>query len=298
MKDAPIQFTSENQLKSFLFENYLNQIKNFFRDEKQAMRFLSAVMADVQRNRKLLECTPISIVNSYITMAQFGFLPSGVSGEAYVLPYANNRKVGEKWEKVMEAQFQLGYQGLATLFYKAGVEKITSGIVREKDKTTFINGELRHEVDHTLSRDERGKVVGAYVIITYKGKEIPKYMNWKDILEHGKRFSKSYDPKGKFSPWNPDNDPEGWMGIKTVLKQAAKLVPKNETINQAIAEDNKDSVISDRLESAEKLSSGLKMGSILKSNDEAKEAKKPEEGKDEVPLAEGNADAVEEGGPF
>lgn len=282
-----------NNLRSFLATNYLTQIKNFFGNEKQAMKFLSSVTADMQRNPKLQECTLMSVVNSYITMAQLGFMPSGVSGEAYVLPYMNSKKVGTGYVKVLEAQCQVGYQGLATLFYKAGVEKITAGIVYEKDKTSFVNGVLRHEVDITLSRADRGAAVGAYVVITFNGNDIPKYMNGKDIIDHAKRFSKSYDPDGKFSPWNPENDPERWMWVKTVLKQAAKLVPKNETINNAIAIDNKDSVIADRLEAAEKESRGLKMGNLLKHGNE-KASEKGSQSQDEVHVTEGGEG--EEGG--
>ena len=84
--DLKIVIKSENDLKKFLATNYMNQIKNFFGDEKQAMRFLSGVMSAVQRLPKLLECEPMSIINSFMTMAQLGLMPSDVSGEAYVLP--------------------------------------------------------------------------------------------------------------------------------------------------------------------------------------------------------------------
>ena len=54
------------------------------------------------------------------------------------------------------------------------------------------------------------------------------------------------------------------MYKKTVLKQLGKLLPKNETIMRAIAEDNKDSVIGDRLEGAMKDSQALTMGAAEK----------------------------------
>jgi len=261
----PEKLNNQNELKVFLAKNYMAQIKNFFGDEKQAMKFLSSVMADVQRNPKLMECTPSSLVNSYITMAQMGFMPSGISGEAYVLPY--------KKGYVMEAQLQVGYQGLVTLYYGAGVDKITSGIVREKDKTTLINGELTHEVDLSLSQEERGKPIGAYVTAIFRGEKSTKYMNGKDIVEHAKKYSKSYDPVGKYSPWNPDNDRELWMWVKTVIKQH-KLLPKNEKINQALNLDNTDSRISDV---KEKLNGGeLTMGGFLANNNNENTKKDPD----------------------
>jgi recombination protein RecT len=268
---------NETDLKLFLQKNYMAQIKNFMGDEKRALKFLSSMMADMQRNPKLKECVPMTVINAYMVMAQLGFMPSGVSGEAYVIPYANNRKVGERYEKVLEAQFQLGYQGLVTLFYQAGVSKISSGIVREKDKVEIVNGLVRHEVDFRLSNSERGAPIGAYAIAVFRGEETSVYMNAKDIIAHAKKFSKSYDETGKYSPWNPENDPELWMWKKTCLKQS-KLLPKNEILNKAIALDNEDSTISD-IKNKELLESdSLRMGKFLKNEKENKETSKEETG--------------------
>lgn len=255
MSNEIMAFKNDLDLASFLNKNYLTQIKNFFSDESKALKFLSSVRSDVMRNPKLLECSPMSIVNSYMTMAQLGFMPSNVSGESYVLPYNSNAG--------MQAQFQLGYQGLVTLFYQSGVEKVTSDIVRKNDKTSFINGELSHEIDLTKSNAQRGEPVGAYVTITFKGVKNTKYMNAVDILAHGKKFSKSFNLTGQYSPWNPANDPELHMWRKTVLKQLAKNIPKNEIINKAISMDNQDSIIADRVEAALAESKKLELGNNL-----------------------------------
>lgn len=234
-----IAIRNANDLKLFLAKNYLNQVKNFFGDEKQAMKFLSSVMADVQKNPKLMECEPISLVNSYMTMAQLGLMPSGVSGEAYVLPYKKNKKVGSGWVSTMQAQFQLGYQGLITLFYKAGGQGIRAEIIRENDKFTYINGVAHHEIDWRLSNEERGKAIAVMAAATVNGLELVKVMNVKDVLAFGKKFSKSFD--SEHTPWDEENDPELWMLKKTVLKQLGKMMPKNETISKALSADNVDS---------------------------------------------------------
>ena len=260
------KFGDSNELKAVLAHSYQKQIENFFGDNKKALEFLSNVIATTQKVPELLECTPVSLINSFITMAQLKLMPSSVSGEAYVLPY-KNKKAG-----IVEAQFQLGYQGLVTLFYRANVEKIVADIIRQNDKSSLVDGEIKHEIDITLSREERGKAIGAYVKITYRGAERSVYMNGKDILAHGKKFSKSFN--SEYSPWNEDRDPELWMWKKTVLKQASKLLPKNEVINQAISADNKDSFIGDRLEPAIKESESLKMSNLL--IDDKKENSKKE----------------------
>jgi len=224
------KFNSEKDLKIVLASNYQNQLNNYLGKEK-ALKFLSAVISSVQRNPVLLDCEPTSVINSFITMAELNLMPSEVSGEAYVLPY----------NKV--AQFQLGYQGLVTLFYRAGAKSITAEIVYEKDDFTQENGEIKHKADPF--NDDRGKAIGAYVIVELQaGGKIKEAMSKKQILDMGKRFSKSFT--SKYSPWKEENDPRLWMWKKTVLKQVAKLVPKNETIYKAIAEDNKNSNVEER----------------------------------------------------
>jgi hypothetical protein len=56
------------------------------------------------------------------------------------------------------------------------------------------------------------------------------------------------------------------MWKKTVLKQIAKLIPKNEAILHAIAEDNKDGNVDERIAKAKVEAESLKMGSLLKLN--------------------------------
>lgn len=250
-------FRNELDLKKVLAGEYRKQIENFFGDPQKALAFLSGVVAAVQRTPDLLKCEPTTVINSFMIMAQLRFMPSAVSGEAFVLPYQKGQGSG-----VYEAQFQLGYQGLVTLLYRAGAQQVVAELVRKNDTFRIINGSVQHEVDPFKTREERGDVVGAYAIITTQtGGKVEKFMRAEEIEAHAKKFSKSYS--SKYSPWNAENDPEGWMPRKTVLKQAAKLAPKNESLNLAIAEDNKDSIIADRLDKAKEESSSLTMGSLL-----------------------------------
>lgn len=267
-----ITIKSETDLKVFLAKNYMNQIKNFFGDEQQAMKFLSSAMASVQKTPELLNCSPMTLINSLMTMAQLGLMPSDVSGEAYILPYGG------------KAQFQLGYQGIITLFYRAGGQSVRAEVVRKNDKFTYINGVMNHEIDITKSNEERGDVIAAYAVAKVGDQEISKAMNIADIMTY-KEFSKAKD--SKYSPWNSNLDPENWMIKKTVLKQLAKLLPKNETINKALSEDNKESIVS----KSETLldESKLSMKNLIKSpNENKKDDKNGKEDKDATPNAEGN----------
>lgn len=294
MTNRDVAFSSELDLKATLAKEYMKQINNYFGDEKKALKFLSSVAAAVQRNPKLLQCTSASVVNSFMIMAQLELMPSDVSGEAYVIPYDNNKKIGNAWVKVLEAQFQLGYQGLVTLFYRAGAKEIIAEIVRAKDQFSYINGVIDHR-PNVFS--DRGEAIGAYVIVKLSsGGSVTKAMSREEIMEIAEKFSKSYKAEKKDkSPWMEANDPQLWMWRKTVLKQAAKLVPKNERIVQAIAEDNKDSIIADRLDAAKEESKGLTMGNLVKQDEKDKEKTGPEKGKKQAAAAEGAAPDTEEG---
>ncbi|MBU2025180.1 MAG: recombinase RecT [Patescibacteria group bacterium] len=262
------QLTTINDLKQVLAGEYQKAIVNYFGDQKKAMKFLSGVVSAVQRNPKLLECSGTSVINSFMTMAQLELMPSDVSGEAYVIPYKG------------QAQFQLGYQGLVTLFYRAGAKSITAEIVRKKDKFNYTNGVIKHSPD--FFADDRGPAIGAYVIVELQaGGKVSKVMKKDDIVGIGKKFSKSF--KTDYTPWKEANDPELWMWKKTVLKQAAKLVPKNETIFKAIAEDNKESNVANRMEKAKEESKSLAMGNFVKDeNKKDKTEAKPAEGDQEL----------------
>lgn len=266
------RLTPIDNLKLTLEHQYKRQIINYFGDDKRALKFLSGVISAVQKTPKLLECDSTSLLNSFMTMAQLELMPSDVSGEAYVLPYKNI------------AQFQLGYQGLVTLFYRAGVKSIAAEIVYKNDGFKYVNGVVEHTPD--FFSDNRGEAIGAYVIVELQqGGKVSKVMSAKEIMAIGQKFSKSF--KTDFTPWKTANDPERWMWKKTVLKQVAKLVPKNETIFRAISEDNKDSIISDRIAKAQEESSGLKMGNLIKPNNKPNEKNNPpkkEEIEEELPI--------------
>lgn len=210
------------------------QLENYLGTPKEALKFSSSVFETINKTPKLLECSIESVFSAFITCAQLKLYPSNAGGEAYVLPYGK------------EAQFQLGYQGLITLLLRTGlVENITTSIVREKDVFEYEEG-LEPKLIHkpNVMSNDRGNAIGCYAIAYIKGgtKQF-KVMNKDEILKF-KEFSKA--KSSDFSPWNK-NDPELWMWRKTVIKQLAKTLSKNEDVQKALEEDNKDSIISNQL---------------------------------------------------
>lgn len=225
-------------LKSTLATQHLKALNNFFEgDEKKTLKFLSAVAYCIQSTPKLLECTQESIISSFMKCAEYNLFPSSVSGEAYILPYERKSKVWENWVTTVEAQFQLGYQGIITLLFRAWVSSIYTDIVKKNDHLR-VTGWLNPNIEHEYALANRGDAIGVYVVCTLNGQKLWKYMAKDEVLAF-KEFSKS--KASEYSPWNPKNDPELNMWRKTAIKQISKILPKTPELILALEKDNDDS---------------------------------------------------------
>jgi phage RecT family recombinase len=220
--------TPIERLKILLASNeYMKQVDNYFRGNKEAsMIFLTSAVEYIRHNPKLLECDPTSLLTALMTAAQFRFMPSGVSGECYIIPYAR------------DAKFQLGYQGIVTLLWRTNkVKSIKAIIVYDNERFEYEEG-LTTKLVHTPTRfgEERGLPIGVYAVAeTTNGGKLFKVMTADQVMAI-KSMSKAKDKPD--SPWN-SKDPEKWMWQKTCLIQLAKLLPKSQELIKAIEEDYK-----------------------------------------------------------
>lgn len=207
--------------------NFTQTVANYYRgNESEALRFKTAAIDYIRRVPKLLECDPVSLLSAFVQSAQFRFLPSGVGGEAYVIPYGR------------EAKFQLGYQGIVTLLYRTGkVATITANIIYANDEFDYQEGLDAHLVHKpAMFGKPKGEAIGVYTVVQMIGGAKTFKVMDKDSIMGIKDLSKA---KGsKESPWNSDKDPELWMWKKTCLIQHGKLLPKTQELIKAIATDN------------------------------------------------------------
>ena len=102
-----------------LIQKSLNELGKAVPSCMNAERLVRIALTTIRLNPKLTECTPESFLGALFQSAQLGLEPN-VEGQAYILPYLNNKKItGEdgkiKWVKVLEAQFQIGYKGYIEL---------------------------------------------------------------------------------------------------------------------------------------------------------------------------------------
>jgi recombination protein RecT len=88
---------------------------------KRAGQFTTSLLAIVNSNPKIAECTPITIVQAALTAASMDLPINQNLGVAYIVPYAKNTKTFDPetkrdvWTKTMEAQFQMGWKGFVQL---------------------------------------------------------------------------------------------------------------------------------------------------------------------------------------
>jgi recombination protein RecT len=224
------KFQSQPDIKAALI-SYLG-------DENKLIKFVSSMRMCFAMNPKLKNCTPDSLRNVFLNCAEWGLYPSHVTGECYVIPYKD------------EATFQLGYQGMITLAYRAGVKHIDAQVVYENDVFEYeygLNQSLKHVPDKFSA--DRGKSIGAYAVATLdSGIQKFEIMSEADIFKHRAK-SQSWRSSQKYSPWNPENDPQLIMWRKTCLKQLFKMLPKTPVMQQAIAADIQGDIINMKSES-------------------------------------------------
>lgn len=224
-----------------LIEKRMDDIKKALPAVITPERFVRIATTAVSANPKLAEAaskSPMTFLGALMTAAQLGVEPNTPLGQAYLIPFNNSRLVDGTWVKVPEVTFQLGYQGIIDLCYRSGeVTMINAQVVYENDEFEYELG-LDQKLRHIPAKKNRGKPEYYYgVFKTKSGASGFQVMSYEDVLEHAKKFSKSYNAKtGKFSgPWESDFNS---MSKKTVLLAALKYAPKKSDFVKAIVNDN------------------------------------------------------------
>lgn len=234
---ALTQKAQENRQKSkpieVLIQNSLKELGKAVPSHLSPERMVRIALTTIRLNPKLAECTPASFLGALFQSAQLGLEPN-VEGQAYIIPYENSKKIGGKWEKVKEAQFQIGYKGYVELFYRhESALSLDMQTVRANDLFEYEYG-TEAKLKHCPKLKDRGEVIAYYAVATLKnGGNLFQVMSKEECMEHGKTHSKSFTSDS--SPWVKDPDA---MCKKTVLIQLMKLLPKSVEIQKALAMDN------------------------------------------------------------
>jgi recombination protein RecT len=205
-----------------------------------ADRMIRISLTELRSNPKLQDCDPLSFFAAIIKSSQLG-LELGLLGEAYLIP----RKIKGK----MEVTFQPGYKGIRKLAKNAGdVRSIIAHVVYENDEAELELGTEEKLIHKPLMRGERGELIWAYAVITYKdGAKDTVPMTKQEILHVRDNHSETYR-QWKERPTYDDGNPkplpawvsdEAEMWKKTVILRACKQVELSPELKQAIEYDIK-----------------------------------------------------------
>jgi len=191
-------------------------------------QFKQIVINELKRSPKLQEAfvrNPASLFASILHCAEMGLNPSQMVGEFFFIPYKDSITP------------ILGYKGLLTLLMRSSkVKKIWSEVVYEDDDFEYELGlepKLLHTPNHHSVRNSKN-IKCIYACAKLDDEVVFKVM-FKSEIQNIINMSKV--PNDLF--FNDKKDPEQWMAKKTVLKQLAKLMPKDDDrLKKAVSMDD------------------------------------------------------------
>lgn len=219
------KYLDQNGSKRHEWLEKLEPYKNFINPETA----ISFLFNECRINKKILECSPQSILNCLIQSAQYGLKISSALGLAYAVPYKG------------ELTFQIGYQGMVELLYRhPSIVKINTRIVYQNEidagkfQVQYGKDEFLH---HIPTFSKKGGAALYYADLTFKDgtykfailsleealeaqKKSPSKNFWAngfDSMALGKAIRKLYKtlPKSPSLPELPDSDDESLVITET-----------------------------------------------------------------------------------
>jgi len=194
---------------------------------KKAPQFLASVVSAVAGNPALQKAEPKSVLGAAMVAATLNLDINPSLGFSAIVPYNRSRKdvVTGRFSQVTEGQFQIMTKGFVQLAIRSGQYRTINAAeiyADEFESVDIVTGEvIIHPVaDGYRSRGEDEMIVGyvAYIELL-SGFRKCVYWSMEKILNHAKKFSKSYDTRtGNFikgSAWDTNREA---MCRKTVLK--------------------------------------------------------------------------------
>ncbi len=177
-------------------------------------RMVRVALLAANRDPKLLECTPESILGAMMQSAQFGLEVGGVAGHAYLVPYWNTKK-GRR-----EAQFIVGYRGLLALVWRAAQIDIDADVVHRHDYYECEKG-LHPRLAFRRGAGDRGEPIGAWALARLPdGRARFDEMTTEEINAVRDKTRRPGEPVT--GPWL---DYWGEMAKKTVVRRLVKYLP-------------------------------------------------------------------------
>ena len=280
---APAPAKKIDVLKSMLkAPSVMEQFQNAL--DKNAPTFVASIIDLYNSDSKLQMCEPKAVVMEALKAAVLKLPINKALGYAYVIPFNNSKKKDDidenghvkldsqgrpiqKWVKVMEPTFELGYKGYIQLAMRTGQYRtINADVVYDGElrKVNKLSGEIAFDGEKVSE-----KVIGYFCYFELlNGFSKTLYMTVEQMATHAKLYSKGIKAETTIEqmlnlanlPMTANSKTVGWIGnfhamaIKTVIRNLlSKYGYLSVEMQQAIADDlkaeNRDDLIAENANS-------------------------------------------------
>lgn len=174
-------------------------------------KVVQSVLMEVSKTPSLLQCNPISLVDSVLKSLTLGLLPGKLNGElSYLVPFGNT------------VNLIIGYRGWQNLAFRSGF-LIVPKLIRDGDFYEQHPGTLSSTHRPMANSDET--VIGAYAVVKHKADFIHSDPVWQRELQaiRDRQLGMIKNERARAeSPWA--KYPES-MYLKTPIIRVAKYLP-------------------------------------------------------------------------
>ena len=187
-------------------------------------RFARIALTSIERNPKLAQCTPQSLLSCILQAAAVGLEVDNPLGHAYLVPF---------WDKNKSAfvcTLILGYKGLVTLMHRAGkVTSVEVRAVREGDVFEYEYG-LNRKLVHRPQAPLEAPVTHTYAIVRLTSGDYQFEVWDKARIDRTRARSRA----ATSGPWVTDWEE---MAMKCPLRHLSKTVPMSAEEARVVAAD-------------------------------------------------------------
>lgn len=185
-----------------------------------------AVREAMKPDSKLAQCRPDSIFLALCDAAQLGLEPSGLGGEAYLVPF------WDKHTRSFLATLMPGYRGLAKLARRhSDVLDIWAYVVRVEDDFDVELGtdpKIVHRPRHCENPEDPASVRAAYAVAKIRDSSPHFEVLWRPEIDRIRKCSKKADS----GPWLYFYDEQA---RKSAIRRLSKHLPRQRILEAAIA---------------------------------------------------------------
>lgn len=224
-----VQARPQDRLKDMLMKSW-PRIQAVIGNNMSGERLYQLCVSTINKEPKLAECSPESVLSCFMKCSALGLEPSSVDGlgRAYILPYGNRRNGS------VDATFILGYKGIIDLARRSGqIKSLHAQAVYEGDEFDTWEDESGQHFRFHQARDvehSEQKLTDVFVnaqLMT--GGFVFEHMTRSEVDQIRRRSKASNN-----GPWVSDFEA---MAKKTVIRRVFPYLPVSVNASSAVTAD-------------------------------------------------------------